>query len=144
MPISYAMCGRKPGPVFCLLLNVSSDYAQPITGQVTKVTCPVIGWAQPERTPSKRPKTGPDGVRLQMGKSQQYCLFYKHVLKIYGQITRIPNNISTHWGRDKMATIFQTIFSNAFSWTKTCEFRLRFHWSLFLRLQLTIFHHWFR
>ena len=25
-----------------------------------------------------------------------------------------------------------------------CEFRLGFHWSLFLRVQLTIFHHWFR
>ena len=48
------------GPVFCLLLRVSSDYAQPITGQVTEVTCPVIGWAQPELTPSKRQKTGPD------------------------------------------------------------------------------------
>ena len=32
-----------PGPVFCLLLRVSSDYAQPIAGQVTEVTCPVIG-----------------------------------------------------------------------------------------------------
>ena len=42
----------------------------------------------------------------------------------------------THWGRDKMATIFQTTFSNAFSWMKMYEFRLRFHWSLFLRLQL--------
>ena len=48
-----------PGPVFCLLLRVSSDYAQPITGQVTEVTCPVIGWAQPELTWSKRHKMGP-------------------------------------------------------------------------------------
>ena len=48
------------GPVFCLLLRVSADYAQPITGQVTEVTCPVIGRAQPELTPSKRQKTGPD------------------------------------------------------------------------------------
>ena len=46
-----------PGPIFCLLLGVSSDYAQPITGQVTEVTCPVIGQAQPELTPSKRQKT---------------------------------------------------------------------------------------
>ena len=38
----------KSGPVFCLLLGVSSDYAQPIMGQVTEVTCPVIGQAQPE------------------------------------------------------------------------------------------------
>ena len=50
----------------------------------------------------------------------------------------------THWGRDKMAAISQTTFSNTFSWLKMYEFRLRFHWSLLLRVQLTIFHHWFR
>ena len=32
-------------PVFCLLLGVSSSCAQPITGQVTSVTRPVIRWA---------------------------------------------------------------------------------------------------
>ena len=50
----------------------------------------------------------------------------------------------THWGRDKMAAILQTTFSNAFSWMKMLEFRLIFHWSFFLRVQLTIFQHWFR
>ena len=51
----------------------------------------------------------------------------------------------TQWGRDKMAVMFfQTTFSDAFSWMKINEFRLKFHWSLFLRVQLTIFHHWFR
>ena len=42
---------------------VSSDHALPLTGlvagQVTEVTCPVIGRAQPELTPSKRQKIGP-------------------------------------------------------------------------------------
>ena len=38
----------------------------------------------------------------------------------------------------------QTTFSSAFSWIKKSEFRLRSHWNLFLRLELTIFHHWFR
>ena len=47
--------------------------------------------------------------------------------------------VLTHWGRDKMAAIFQTTFSNAFSWMKMFKFRLRFHWSLFPRVQLTIF-----
>ena len=46
----------RPGPIFCVLLRVSSDYARPITGQVTEVTCPVIGRAQPELTPSKGQK----------------------------------------------------------------------------------------
>ena len=50
----------------------------------------------------------------------------------------------THWGRDKMATVSQTTLSNAFSWMKMLEFLLRFHWSLFLWIQLTIFQHWFR
>ena len=50
----------------------------------------------------------------------------------------------THWGQDKMDAILQTTFSSAFSWMKMFEFRLKFHWSLFLRVQLSIFQHWFR
>ena len=50
----------------------------------------------------------------------------------------------THWGRDKMAAISQTTFSNAFSWMKMYEFRLRFHQSLLLRFELTIFQLRFR
>ena len=46
----------SPGRIFCLLLRVSSDYAQPITVQVTEVTCPEIGQAQSELTPSKGQK----------------------------------------------------------------------------------------
>ena len=49
-----------------------------------------------------------------------------------------------YWGRDKMAAIFQTTFSNGFSWMKMYGFRLTFHWSLFLGVQFTIFQHWFR
>ena len=43
----------------------------------------------------------------------------------------------THWGRDKMAAVSRTTLSNAFSWMKLYEFRLRFHWNLFLGFQLT-------
>ena len=32
----------------------------------------------------------------------------------------------THWGQDKMAAIFQTTLSNAFSWMKMYKFRFRF------------------
>ena len=55
-----------------------------------------------------------------------------------------PMNVLTHWGRDKMDAILQPTFSNAFSWMKMYQFRLRFHWSLFPRVKLTIFQHWFR
>ena len=50
----------------------------------------------------------------------------------------------THWGRDKRAAISQMTLSNTFSWMKMLEFRFEFHWSLFLRVKLTIFQHWFR
>ena len=53
-------------------------------------------------------------------------------------------NVLTHWGRDKMAAISQKTHSNAFSWIKMLEIRLIFHWSLFLRVESTILHHWFR
>ena len=44
----------------------------------------------------------------------------------------------------KMAAIFQTTISNAFSLIRMYKFRLIFHWSLLPRVQLTIFQHWFR
>ena len=47
----------------------------------------------------------------------------------------------THWGWDNMAAIFQRTFSNVFSWMKMYEFRLRFHWYLFLTFKLTISQH---
>ena len=75
------------------------------------------------------------------------CLFLlmnKACCFLYSNMTTLISVcISTHGGRGKMAAIFQTTFSNAFYWMKMYEFRLRFHWSLSLRAQLTIFQHWF-
>ena len=48
--------------------------------------------------------------------------------------------LSTHWGRDKMAGILLMTFS----WMKIYKFHIQFHWSLFVRFQLTISQHWFR
>ena len=42
----------------------------------------------------------------------------------------------------QMEASSQTTFSIAFSWMKMFEFRLKFPWSLFPRVQLTIFQHW--
>ena len=47
----------------------------------------------------------------------------------------------THWGRDKMATILQKTFSNAFPWMRMDEFRLKFHWNLFPMAQLKRWQH---
>ena len=53
-------------------------------------------------------------------------------------------SILTHWDRDEMDAIMQTTFSSALFWKKMFEFRLKFHWRLFLRVKFTIFQHWFR
>ena len=50
----------------------------------------------------------------------------------------------THWGRVRLDAISQTTFSSAFYWMEMYELRLKIHWSLFLRVQLTLFQHWFR
>ena len=58
---------------------------------------------------------------------------------IYGNKT----SLLTHLPLDKMAGISQT-FSNACSWMKKIEFWLKFHWNLFVKVQLTITQHWYR
>ena len=69
---------------------------------------------------------------------------HRHMASALFGIASVSHNELTHWGRDKMVAIFQTIFSNPFSWMKMFELRLRFHWRLVLRVQLTISQHWFR
>ena len=64
--------------------------------------------------------------------------FHKNCDRYFDSITSL-----THWGRDGM-NISQTTFSNVFSSMKMFEFRKEFHWSLFPRVQFTIFQHWFR
>ena len=58
--------------------------------------------------------------------------------------TRVTCQDLTHLSLDKMSAVSQTIFSDAFSWMKIFVFWLRFHWILFLMVQLTIAQHWFR
>ena len=68
------------------------------------------------------------------------CKFHKDKVQNKSQM----DGTEQCWGWDKMAAIFQKTFSNTFSWMKIYEFQLRFHWSLFLRVKLTLFKHWFR
>ena len=42
-----------------------------------------------------------------------------------------------------MVAVSQLIFSDAFLWIKSFVFWLKFHWSLFLRIQLIITQYWF-
>ena len=92
----------------------------------------------------------PDTTNEYLKNSDTINEYLKHLTLLMNTSKQLIMNTSkhvtllTHWGRDKMAAVFQTTFSNAFSWMKMCEFRLRFHWNLFPMVQLTISQHWFR
>ena len=49
-----------------------------------------------------------------------------------------------HLPLNKMDAISQMTFSNIFLWMKGFVFWMIFHWSMFLRIKLTVFQHWFR
>ena len=69
-----------PFSVYCI---VSSNCARPITGQVTSVTWPLIGWAYSELIPSKRQKTDPDiwnFVMQKQYKMRQFKCTYARVI----------------------------------------------------------------
>ena len=66
------------------------------------------------------------------------------IKRLYVPLITYMSRYLTHWDRDQIDAISQTTFSNAFSRMKMNEFRLGFHWSLFLVFKLTKLHHWFR
>ena len=70
-------------------------------------------------------------------------IMHTKMFAMYLQIGVLMCCLLTHWGRDNVAAIFQTTFSNTFFWMKMHEFRLKFHWNLFPRVQSTKFQHWF-
>ena len=83
------------------------------------------------------------------------CCFHHQTLRLWGVIyTAQCRHMKLHpppqyaWiissSLAQKCPISQMIFSEAFSWMKNFVFWLKFHWSLFLMVQLTIAQHWFR
>ena len=68
--------------------------------------------------------------------------WYSKAIISFCSITRLPL-VLTHWGRDEMAAIFPTMFSNAISRMKINGFWFKFQWCIFPRVQTTIFQHLF-
>ena len=105
--------------------------------ETAKERCPIVFQGHPSNFKVTRDKTSP--ILTQIGR-------FRTIGR--SQLSN-PSDLPflvflTHWGWNKMADIFQTIFSIAFSSMKMYKFWLRFHWILFPRFQLTIFQHWFR
>ena len=53
-------------------------------------------------------------------------------------------SVLTHWWLNRLAELLQSTFSNKFVEWKLILFCLKFYWSLFLSVQLTNSHHWFK
>ena len=74
-------------------------------------------------------------------------ILWKIVWNYYLSYTPLPYQSTESWVNTlrprQMDAISQMTSSNRF-WMKMVEFRLKFHWSLFPRVQLTKFQHWFR
>ena len=77
----------------------------------------------------------------------QHCngteLYYVQACIVSSELHTITNKIS-HWGWDKMADMFTDGIFKCIFLIKNIWILIKFHWSLFLRFQLTIFQHWFR
>ena len=69
--------------------------------------------------------------------NNEWCVLQSQSL--LGLLSRYPFFNSSPL--NKMATISQIIFPDVFSWMKSFVFSLKFYWSLFLRVQLTITQH---
>ena len=91
-----------------------------------------------------------DGVDLALSRAKAWAKYAKDVATYVekraqmGKDDGIGCRYLTQWGQDKVTPVSQTTPSNAFTWMKIFEFTLKFHWSLFLWIQLTISQHWFR
>ena len=73
-----------------------------------------------------------------------FCMIYTMDYMLCWLCVHVIIALLTHQSRDEMDNISQTTFWNVFSSMKLFEFWLTFHSSLFLMIQLTIIHHWFR
>ena len=68
------------------------------------------------------------------------CITVSRLRHIHNRSSMLADdNVNTYWGRDKIVPISHPTCSNAFSWTKTHEFQLRFYWNLYLKCELIIF-----
>ena len=72
---------------------------------------------------------------IAMKRFQKHAEYVVELLFILSTVISWEMTNITHWGRDKIDAILQTTFSNAISWMKLFEFRLKFHWSLFLKVE---------
>ena len=81
-------------------------------------------------------------VTLDIQYSEVPCSPYLHVAMIWSPMLYIHS--FTHLALDKMAATLADDILKRILLNEKHEFLLKFHWSLFLRIELIQFQHWFR
>ena len=124
--------------------GISSAYALEIPQSCTKlsissqlITIHQTGFGWKQRSWWSRIPALDKSISCQHGKE------HGNIIGLMKQVNK-PFCFPAEREQYKMAAISQTISSDAFSWMKSFVFWLKFHWSLFLRVQLTIIKHWFK
>ena len=78
-----------------------------------------------------------DGLAMQMAWTSAAM-----ILTLFNQ--KYPGPVQPGWTYLPLDRMTSMLFSDSFSWMKSFSFWLEFHWSLFLRVQLTTTQHLFR
>ena len=72
------------------------------------------------------------------------CTWRVFELRHLQELVLLPTGYQGHILITFWLSIVHTTFSNAFSWMKIYQFRLRFKWNLLLWAQFKLFQHWSR
>ena len=129
--------GKQTSGTLAALTHVAYEYC---VQENTKQDLTRHQWCGPHLVAVNKPAT------VTSDKALQNTASYTKPHSFHASVNKAGSTVHnlTHWGRHEIDAILQTTFSNTFSWMKMFKFRFNFHWSLFLRTQLTIFQHWFR
>ena len=104
--------------------NIASDNG------LTPIWCQAIIWTNAALLSIRTVGTHFGEILFKIQKFHSRKCTCKCHLRNGGHSVSGSNIVLTHWhdwGRDKMAAFSQTTLSNAFSWMKILEFRLKFH-----------------
>ena len=89
---------------------------------------------------------------ISMKPKQSFSIIFSNMqdsnilISSYEGLINLPDFDWGYWyieAEIKGPPFFQTTFSNAFSWMKSFVFGFKFHWRLFLMVQMTVSEHWF-
>ena len=110
----YCASIQRSGPIFCLLLGVSLGGARLITGQVTSVTWPVIGWVQSELTLTQ--KTGPGLIGIWNSMTRTWHAYPIRITDLCEGNPPVTCEFPSPWASNTRALMFSLLLARICCW----------------------------